>query len=149
VATTYCTTADVIAEFKALDTTSTGAAVTSTKIDAMRDQAYAYINAKIGNKYAVPISSSASCAAIVKMVELWIVKHRIQSIIPIRTGNSDAKQNDRPDALMEKAELVLDQIVSGKLKMDGADLASSADGASSFNVAEGLEHTVKKDEDQW
>lgn len=148
--TTYCTTAEVKSEFKSLDTASSGAAITDLKIDGFRDQAYAYINARIGNKYVVPVSATAGCFAILTQIETWLVKDRVQKIIPVRTGTEGVKQNTpaSPD-LQKKAEELLDQIAAGKLKMDGATLASSADGVSSFNVSEGKRHKIKKDRDQW
>lgn len=148
-ATTYCTTDEVKTEFKNLDTTSSGATITNAKIDGFRDQAYAYINARIGNKYEVPVTGGTDAATILKQVEIWLVKHRIQQIIPVRTGADGAKQGDTKPDLEKKAEAVLEQIVDGKMKLGGATLASSSDGVSSFNVSEGTEHTVKKDEDQW
>jgi hypothetical protein len=146
---TYATTAEVKAEFKSLDTSSSGAVITDTKIDTFRADAYALINARIGNKYSTPVSSSAACFGILRMLEIWLVKARIQRIIPVKTGSDAAKQGDSESDLEKKAESVLEQIVSGKMKMEGADLASSSDGVASFNVSEGTEHTVKKDEDQW
>jgi len=146
---TYATTDEIKAEFKSLDTTSSGAKVTDLKIDDWRGQAYAYINGRIGNKYDTPVDSGTDAFTILKQVEIWLVKHRIQQIIPVRTGAEGAKQGDLAQDLEKKAESVLDQIAQGKLKMAGADLLSSADGVASFNVSEGTEHTVKKDEDQW
>lgn len=146
---TYATTAEVKAEFKALDTSSSGAVITDAKIDSWRADAYALINGSIGNKYETPVSSSASCFGILRMIEIWLVKARIQSIIPVKTGTDAAKQGESPDDLEKKAKSLLQSISDGKFKMDGATLASSADGVSSFNVSEGTEHTVKKDEDQW
>lgn len=146
---TYTTLEEVKAEFKSLDTTSPGVTMTDVKIDRFREEAFALINAKIGNKYKTPIDAAAGCHAIVKMVELWLVKHRIQSIIPVRTGAEGAKQNERPENLKKMAEEMLEEIVSGKLKMEGATLTTSGDGVSSFNVSQGTEHTVKKDGDQW
>lgn len=148
-ATTYCTTPEVIGEFKSLNTTSTGVAITDAKIDGFRDDAFAYINAKIGNKYATPIPADAGCFAIVRMIELYIVKARIQSIIPVRTAADGAKQNEKPEDLAKKADDLLEVIVSGKIKMAGATLASTSDGVSSFNVDQGTPHIVKKARWQW
>lgn len=146
---TYSTTEEVKAEFKELNTTATGAAITNAKIDAWREQAFALINARIGNKYQTPISEEAECSPILKMVELWLVKHRINQVATVRTSADDSKQPGQPESFHKRAMTVLEDIVSGKMSMAGATLRSSADGVSSFNVDEGNEHTVKKDEDQW
>lgn len=146
---TYATTAEVKAEFKSLDTTSSGAVITNEKIDTWRADAYALINGAIGNKYQTPVDSEAECFGILRMLEIWLVKARIQSIIPVKTGTDAAKQGEGPEDLEKKAKSLLEQISNGKFKMEGATLASTHDGVSSFNVSEGTEHTVKKDEDQW
>jgi phage gp36-like protein len=146
---TYATNDEVVAEFKSLDITSSGAAINATKIQRFREEAYAYIHARIGNKYETPVESGSDAEKVLKQIEIWLVKHRIQQIIPVRTGAEGAKQGDTKPDLEKKAEAVLEQILEGKMKLDGAELLSSADGVASFNVSEGTEHTVKKDEDQW
>lgn len=145
---TYATTAEVKAEFKNL-TTGSGYAITDEKIDSFREQEYAYINGRVGNKYDTPVPADTDASEILKKVELMLVKHRIQGILLLKTAAEGAKQGESKEDLGKKAEAILDQIVEGKMKLDGAELLSSADGVASFNVSEGTEHTVKKDEDQW
>jgi hypothetical protein len=148
-ATTYATTQQVKDDFKSLDTTSPGAVVTDTKIDGWRDEAFAEINAAIGNKYALPIAAGSACLVKLRTIEIWLVKARIQSVIPVRTGADGAKQNDPPQDFRKLASAELKAIADGTLKMNGAVLASSADGVASFNVSHGTCHRVKKDTDQW
>ncbi len=149
-ATTYCTTQEVKDEFKDLDTTSAGVAVTTAKIDGFRDQQFAVINGRIGNKYSTPVASSATQAfAILKMIETWMVKARVQGVTGVSTASDKAKQNESPKDLEKKASDMLDMICAGKLRLEGATLLQTGDGVSSFNVDEGVEHVVQKDEDQW
>lgn len=145
---TYSTNDQVIAEFKELQT-GAGSNFTPEKIDAFRDDAFSYINGRIGNKYSTPVPSSAACVAILKTVEVWLVKHRIEGIRTTRMSADDSKQTTKAVNFERKAEDMLDKIIAGTMRMDGATLRTTSDGMSSFNSDSGAEYKVDPDKDQW
>lgn len=147
--TTYCENADIIAEFKDLKVAS-DAILTTGKIDDMRDQAYAYINARVGRKYATPIVATASLP-IVQMIETYLVAHRIKRILPVKTGQDKSSQGDPSFSDYRKdAEAMLEKIEKGTMPLDGAVLRKSGDGVQSYTSSTTAdERTFKRDRDQW
>ena len=141
----YASTSDVTNEFKSL--TLNDASVSSAKVTEWLAQADAYINAKLGLRYVVPITGTAALI-IVKQIETWLVAGRVKDVLEVQSGSTKADQGTRGD-LGKKAEAMLSEIVAGKMKLTDATLATSADGVRSFNVDESEEHTFKKGEDQW
>lgn len=144
---TYSTVEEVKSEFKDL-VTSGDTAIDDEEIDAFRADAFSYINARIGNKYQTPVPDTAECINILKQIEIWFVKDRIESIVR-RNLPAGKKVGSLAGSLKKDAEDLLDKIISGKMRMGGATLRTSADGVKSFAVANGEAHQVKKGTDQW
>lgn len=129
----YCTSADVKAEFKSLDISSVNASVPAATIDAMCDQASAYIDGYIDNRYAVPVTGTASLL-ILKMIAIILVKARVISLLSVKTPVDKTKQDPDGLTLIATANKMLDQISKGVLGLVDATLISSEAGMDSRTI---------------
>lgn len=145
----YCTNTNVQNETKGLDYASSGAAITSIKVDEFISQADAYIDSRIGLKYSTPVTATESLK-ILKQISTWLVVDRVKDILTTRTGNAQRDQTSEPVVTPgTKAERMLKDIVAGNILLSDATLRSSSDGVHSFTYDEGEEHTFEKGVDQW
>lgn len=142
----YCVNTDVQAEFKDIDITSGTAKISSAKIDEFILQADAYINAKIGLRYIVPVTGTLSLK-LLKMLSIWLVASRVSKILQIK--NSVVENETGEKSLEDRALEMIDDISKGKLNLEDATLKSSGAGFSSYAQANNLGYTFKKGEDQW
>lgn len=102
----YCTSADVVGEFRKLDTTSTGVVMNATKIEEFISQSSAYIDSKLRGFYTVPVTGPSSLS-ILKMICILFVTHRVKSIL-VDHQSDEATNVERTDV---KAEKMLDQYI--------------------------------------
>lgn len=143
----YCAHADVAQEFKNMSfgTTTTPTATAITEFIAQAD---AFIDGRVGMKYTVPITGTASLS-IIKQISIGLVAARVKDILKVKTSaeaiNQATREGDPAKAALDK----LDMIVKGTLILSDATLAVSGDGFKSFANDEDEEFTFQKNVDQW
>lgn len=148
----YCTYSDVAKEFKSI-TFSSSTAVTDSQVTAFIAQADAVINAKIGLKYAMPITDT-DALTILKMISVGMVADRVRDIVKTQSGDAQTSQQARPRGgatTPASPWAMLDSIVKGDMLLGSAALASSADGVKSgmTDGSSSAELIFDVDETQW
>lgn len=146
----YCTTSEVISEFKNLvvDTTT---AISTADITSFIAQAEALINSYVSNRYILPIDSGAEGFQILKMIEIAIVADRIRKIMEVKQLSSkDAVQSVR-GLLDSKAILkMLEDIRDGDIAIiGGSPLINSGSTLYSETDAIGAKPFFKRNVRQW
>lgn len=144
----YCVNTDVKSQFKALTYASSGTGLTSAEVDAWISEADAYIDSRIGIKYAVPITETADLK-ILKTISTYLVAERVQARLEVLTGSEMSNQNQKPRMSFDKlAKMMIQEIVDGKLKFD-TDLLSSGDGAKGTIDDEDISPYFERETEQW
>jgi phage gp36-like protein len=144
----YCTREDVQAEFRGLEIEA-GSVITPAKLDAFISQASREIDGRIGVRFITPVTSGDGALEILKTICVWLVAPRVKEILEVKTASPDTSQAIRGGSTAKDARKMLDDIVEGKLLLDGASPRNAANGVSSFNVSNNQEHQFKRNEDQW
>lgn len=142
----YCTNANVASEFKDI-TFSSSTIVTDTEVDAFIAQVDAMIDGKLGNKYTVPITGSGALL-IVKMISIYLTAYRVQSILELKTGETD-KETSARNKNKDSAEKMLEDIFSGKMKLTDATLSTSHDGVKGYTYSNDIEAAASVTTDMW
>lgn len=142
----YCTEAQVQAEFKQLDITST-TAIKTAQIAEFIAEADAEIDAIIGTRYTVPVASG-NALLLCRMMSRALVRERVAGVLAIKSGNDKTKQ----DASLMKREDVIKlatKISKGEIAFEGADLINSDGGVKSYVSSNTVERTFKRGDKQW
>ncbi len=133
----YASNTDVAAEFKALAaaggfTTSTN--VTAAQVDEWCTRASNYIDAKIAGKYSTPVlvADSPNSFSLLKDICVLLVVPRVAAVLNLKTGDDKTSPKGNQSDWKKRAEDMLVEIQSGKMKLSDATLATSADGVESF-----------------
>lgn len=146
----YASIQDIQDDWKKIDFTSSGAIVSTAKVQSMIEQETDYINAWINNKYQIPVSSSQSPISfnILKRICIFRVSERIKNILEVKTGNdqtdSDEKQNKN---YARTPNSDLRDIQSGKMQLP--DAIRSSNGMGSFNIDSGQCFEFDTSKQQW
>jgi phage gp36-like protein len=142
----YATQAQVLAEFKDL-TVGASTPISTSDIAAFIADADAEINSRLSVKYTTPITGSESLI-MMKMISVWLIKHRINEILAVKTGTSQTSQ-EGSKSYRQMAMDLLNDLASGKAKLTDATLATSADGVKSYTYTNSIEHVFDLEIDQW
>jgi phage gp36-like protein len=142
----YCTSAQVVADFKTLTVGATGP-VNTTNIADFIAQADAEINSYLAVKYTTPITGTEALL-MCQMLSIYLVKSRIQSILRVKTGKEDPDQ-DTSDNLRGVAIKTLERLAKGTMILTDATLATSADGVKSRSNTDGVENHFDLSSPQW
>ena len=131
----YTIVSDVESEFK---NQSFGSAdvVSSGEVAEFITQEENIINAKLGQVYVTPITNSTD-VSICKKIVIWIVKHRIQEIMKLRSG-TDLDSEDQSN-LEDKANKLLDHVIEKKLLHNSTRLGTNNAGIEDFNDANSID----------
>jgi putative ribosome biogenesis GTPase RsgA len=146
----YATVQDIQDDWKKIDFTSSGAIVTTAKVENIITEESNYINGWINNKYIIPVSSIDSPIShnILKRICIFRTSERIKNILEVKTGNtqtdSDEKQNKN---FARTPNSDLRDIQSGKIQLP--DALRSADGMGSFNIETGQCFEFDVSKQQW
>lgn len=143
----YSTNSQVAGEFKNISF-SASTPVTDTEVDRFIEEIDQYIDSRIGKKYEVPVTGSASII-ILRQISIWLVADRVKKILEIKNVNSKAVAQGVRPGLYEEAMEMLDDIVDGDLLLPDATLLSSGDGFDSYTYANSIDPTFKRNTDQW
>jgi hypothetical protein len=145
----YATKELVQADFK--DTTFT--ATTNVKPEDVTQfivEADALIDAYVGKRYTVPVTSGSSLE-LLKLFSRSLVAARIKRIMEVKQDkNTDANQSV-VGVLFSPTMVIkmLTEIRDGEMSLAGALALDSGGGFYNANVANEVEAVVKKDETQW
>lgn len=147
----YCTRTDILADFKGIKIDDT-TAVTPKSLNEIIDQESNYIDARIANRYQLPISEEAYPVAfsILKRIAIFRVSDRVRNILEIKTGVTQKDSDEK----YKKNEIRtpnddLDMIVKGDLLLIGAPLVATNGGVNSFNVDTCVKHVFDTSKQQW
>jgi phage gp36-like protein len=144
----YSTTAQVASEFKDITFNATSA-VTDTEVDRFIEEADAEIDGRVGKRYEVPVTGTASLK-ILRTISIGIVADRIRDILELKNPTMpELEQGIRPKSSAAKARKMLEQISKGDLLLSDATLANAHMGMKSFAVDEGLEYEYQSGVPQW
>ncbi len=142
----YCDYSEVKSEFKDLAVTGS-TAITTTDVERFISEIDAYIDARLGLLYVVPIDGDESLK-IMKMISIGLVKNRIQSILKVKTGTEEADQ-ESDTSIGKMAVTMLDDIMAGKMILSDATMKSSGTRTGSYSGSNSLESVFEKDTKQW
>jgi len=148
----YCTVDDIKADFKGLQISSSGTAVTIAEAEEIISQVSNYIDGRIGLRYVVPVVAATyvEAGSILKMIATFMAGERIKNIIEVKTGVSqlDSEGKQIIDSIRSyKNDLKM--IAEGYLLLKDVPLKASASGVSSFNSDNCVEHVVDVTKQQW
>lgn len=140
----YSTNADVVDEFKNLDTTGK---ITTAKIDEWIDQADAYIDGRVGLIYQIPVTG-ASSLKILKEISIGFVAQRIAYVLETKTTTPKGDQYI-PKNLIKQAEDRLKMIVKRELVLSDATEKSTKAGVSSYSNENTVNRKFDQSKTQW
>ncbi len=142
----YCSEAQVQAEFKQLDI-STTTAIKTGQIAEFIAESDAEIDAIIGTRYVVPVDDG-NALLLCRMMSRALVANRVAGILAIKSGNQktdqDAGRMSREDVLK-----LARQIADGKVAFDGATLIAGDGGVKSYVSGTDVERVFKRGDKQW
>ncbi len=142
----YASQSDCTGEFKDLTITA-DSAITTADILGFIEDADAEINSRLSTKYLTPITGTEALL-VMKMIEVWLVKHRIMDITTVKTGVSTTSQVGIKSYRQMALDL-MDGLVSGKSKLTDATLASANDGVKSYSSTNSIENIFDITTNQW
>lgn len=144
----YCTRDEVAAEFKNL-TFGASTSVTTTTAERFIAESDAEIDAVLGTRYSVPVSSSAACAPLLRRISIGLTAGRIKKIIETKSSTEAVNQAAQADTLEREARKLLKSIQNQEMALAGADAVTTHQGMKSYASDEGISHTFQKGVDQW
>jgi phage gp36-like protein len=142
----YAESSHITAEFADV-TFSASTKVSTDDITRFLAEADAEINTRLCNRYAVPITGTESLV-LMRMIEIWLVKHRIMGILKVKTPIAKADQGGETDLRTQAIEM-LKQLSDGELLLSDAPRATSEEGVKSYSADEEVDHVFQRGEDQW
>lgn len=141
----YASESDIESEFKDLDFSSSSA-VTSNEVIQFLSDADAEINARLNGRYTVPITGTVALS-IVKVMEIYLVKHRILEILKVKTGRAPEEQ-EGSKTYREMALDMIKDILENRLALYDA-VGVSGGGVASYNLTNDISPVFERDGDQW
>lgn len=145
----YTTYSEVQSDFKNITFGATGN-VTSSDVTQFITEADALINAYVGARYTVPVTSGDGLN-LLKFLSRSLVTARIKKILEVKNEkNAEANQNVVGVLLSPKQVMdILTDIKDDKISLAGAvDLVSNS-GFYSYNSSESIEPVIEKETTQW
>lgn len=151
---TYATASDINNELKQITFSATSAVTEGAVLDFL-DQADAVIDMYISQRYATPVTASASLL-VLKKIAIDIVVYRVAKIldlkksVPIPDGNI-IQDITNGDAYKESMKLLI-AIRDNKMDLPSEEKINGASGIGSFHTESGnedIEPFFKKGVDQW
>lgn len=141
----YSLNADVIDEFKSIDTTN--GKITTAKIDEWISQADAYIDGRVGLIYDTPVTG-ANSLSILKWISIGLTAQRIAQVLATKSITPKGEQCI-PKDLIKEAEFKLGLIANRKLILDDATEKSSTSGVSSYTGENTVNRAFDQSKQQW
>jgi phage gp36-like protein len=144
----YCTTAEIITDFKNMDFTTT-TLIKAATVDGFIAEADALINSYVNKRYTTPVTTGEG-ASLLKLISRSLVSARVKTMMEVvQVKSTDANQNVRtvlfsPSKCLE----ILEDIQKGNVDLIGATPKQS----SAFfnnNDSNGVESVFQKEKKQW
>jgi len=148
----YCTVADIKSDFKGIEIEATGTSITVDEAQDIIDQTSAYIDGRIGIRYAVPVEDCAgsSAALILKTICLFFCAERVKNILEVKTGSTQHESDKKQAANFSRTPKDdLDRIVAGELLLADAPLLNSTGGVTSYNSENCIYAVIDTTKQQW
>lgn len=156
----YATKEMIASEAKIGTQFSTSTLPTADKVDEIISEVEAYIDAKIGRVYVLPLVGDGATPSpggpsiyIVRAISIALCVERVRGIID---SNAPAVEKENPElkdarAFGRTARKQLEEITDGSLPLPGEVLlgAGTGDGVRSYAVSNGYEPVFKRGKVQW
>lgn len=142
----YSSVENIQSEFKNL-TISATTEVTTTEVTRFIEEADAYIDGVISQKYQVPITGAMSLI-IVRQISIYLVAQRVKDILEVKTGSQQSEQDGR-GSFKAFAEKALKDIIDDKLLLSDATLYSPEDGVASYVSSNNVPFIFERGTEQW
>ena len=146
----YTTFEEIQSDFKDLEFLSGSGNVTQEDVTQFVVEADSLINAYVGARYVVPVSTGDG-VNLLKLFSRSLVTARIKKILEVKQEKStDANQNSvgvllSPSMVMK----MLSDVRDDKINLDGAVSLLTGNGFYSNNVANDIAPVFEKDSKQW
>lgn len=101
---------------------------TKAKVEEIIAEEEAKIDARLRSRYTLPLVSLAN-QAIIRSISLAICATRVRFIMDVKTGDENTKQTGQKNGIDPWKQL--EEIVEGKLILDGESLANGRSGFKS------------------
>lgn len=146
----YTTSTEIQADFKNIDFTATGAAITTASVTQFIVEADALINSYVGSRYTVPITVESGLS-LMKLLSRSLVAARIRGMLEVKQSQSTgANQNVRSESLsVSDVMKILKDIRDDNLTVVGATPLVSSSGFYSNNSTNDVAPKIEKDKTQW
>jgi hypothetical protein len=135
----------VQAEFKNI-TFDAETMITDTEVERFILEADTLIDSRLCLKYKTPITGPQSLV-LVRLIETWLVKSRVLSIMRVKSGTEDVDQEGADPG--KRATQMLDDLISGKMKLPDAEPVSTSDGIKSYSFDHEIKHVFDVTKTQW
>jgi phage gp36-like protein len=142
----YCTVDNIKKEFKQLDVTAT-TALKSTSIEEFIEEADAEIDAIIGVRYTVPVTTG-NALLLCRMMSRALVRERVAGVLAIKSGNQKTEQDATQMTRQDVIKLAM-RIGKGEVAFAGATELVSGSGVKSYVSSNTVERTFKRGDKQW
>lgn len=144
----YAVIADINANLK--DITFSGSTdPTQTEVETWITDYSNLIDAKISNRYTVPVTGNADAEALLKRICVWFVLSEIKQVLSLGGGDKQTSQYQIANGLYERAMKLLDEIRDGLTNLPGTSSASGGPASSSYNQRNAVDAVFQKDVKQW
>ncbi len=144
----YCDQAAVAEEINGLTAFTTTSNPTLTTVQNWIAQVDALIEAKVGLRYVTPVTATAALA-VLEAIAVMMVSSKVRRRLNRSGPSSDVAGKVIVTDTWDQAQKMLDKIVNGEMKLDGAELINSEAGVSAFSTSLCTPHVFKKDCEQW
>jgi hypothetical protein len=145
----YCSTSDVVAEFKGITFSST-TSVTSDDVSSFIAQESAVIDGMLAGLYETPVTGTSALLILQKICTL-IVAGRVKNILAVKTGDPKLDQNAPGAPMLSAAKMLLDAILSKSLILSDATTTGISPVASYTSTDIGVDYDrhFHLDSDEW
>lgn len=146
----YTTYSEIEKDFKDQTFSADSGNVRQADVTGFITEADALINAYVGTRYTVPVSSGDGLN-LLKLLSRSLVTARIKKILEVKQEKATDANQAAVGVLLSVTKVmeILNDIQSGKLALAGASSLVSGNGFYSKNAACDVEPVIKKDEKQW
>lgn len=146
----YATNAQVASEFKNI-TFSATSSITLDEVDRFIEEADAYIDSKLSQKYVTPITGTTSLI-LVRQISVWLAAQRVKDIMRVKSGATEKDQGvgkTKIRRLDDMAKEMLSDILNDKLELPDASLKDTSEGVYSYVYHNNIDHKFDMENDQW
>lgn len=147
----YCTTDDIIAEFKSLTISGANTIITTAKLTEFITQTSSIIDSRLASKFVVPVTAGSGALEVLKNICVWIVAERVNKILDNKIAIPGQNLTIMKIGIgtAKDAQKMLDDIMANNMQLIGATLLNASGGIKSNNVSHNQKHTFHRNREQW